>query len=108
MGHKKNEDTAMKIQRTHVWEFDLRRHVKIGDRILFNSMWRCENACDVGRYDMAPYEADVVAVYERFCMVQLKRLVECVNRWDILQVNGKTVNFGSDAGRKGKRQVCGY
>lgn len=79
---------------TKVTDWDLRKHVKIGDRITYGSTFRCEGADDLQRRELIPNSAVVTAVYRDFCMVRLKRVVEGVNRWDIYKINGVDVDFG--------------
>ncbi len=71
--------------------FDCRRYIKPGDRVEFNSMWGCSSSDDVARRNPSVYSGNVTKVYERFVMVKLKRVEECVNRCDILSINGKKV-----------------
>ena len=78
-----------------VWEFDLRRFVKPGDEIQYESEWKCDKAAEVQRRDPIIHTAKVVEVYPRFCFVQLKQVKEGVNRWDIRSVNGHPLSLGN-------------
>ena len=74
--------------------YDLRKILKKGDVIEFDSMFACNTAVQLAISGTIPYTAKVVAIYEAFCIVQLKVVKEGVNRWDITKINGKPVDLG--------------
>ena len=77
--------------------FDCRRFIRPGDTIQYESIKCCDRPEDVDRHSSTiPYEGYVLGVYEKFVIVKLKRITECVNRWDIRRINGKTV--GNETG----------
>lgn len=80
------------------WLFDCRRYVRPGDVITFTSSWHCNETQDATGVLLTPCKAIVSAVYERYVMVRLKRMTECVNRWDIQAVNGLRIHGGCFAG----------
>ena len=87
---------------TRTTDWDLRKHVKVGDRITYGSTFRCGGADELQRRDLIPNNAVVTAVNRDFCMVQLKRVVEGVNRWDIYKINGADVDFGLEKRSRGR------
>lgn len=72
--------------------FDCRRFVKPGDKVKY-----FVDAKDAGIFDAV---ADVIAVFEKFLIVQGKHITICVNRWDIQNVNGISVNGGCFLGHE--------
>lgn len=76
------------------FRFDCRKYVKPGDKIYFHSMWLCTSVDNVQRREPIPAHGIVVGVYEAFVRVKLRRVTECVNRWDIIDINGKHVHEG--------------
>ena len=76
--------------------FDCRRYIKPGDLIWYDSMFACPTADKVARHDSIPHCAMVVAVYEKLVKVKLRKTTECVNRWNIISVNGKALKRGSE------------
>ena len=71
--------------------FDCRRYIRPGDRIVYDSMKACDNVGQVDRSNPLPYEATVIKTYESFVIVKLKKITECVNRWDISKINDRHV-----------------
>lgn len=84
------------------WLFDCRRYIKPGDVITFPSAWHCNETQDATGVLLTPCKAIVEAVHERFVMVRLGHLTECVNRWDINAVNGLKMRAGCFAGMRVK------
>jgi cbb3-type cytochrome oxidase cytochrome c subunit len=41
-----------------------------------------------------PWPAAVVEVYRKFIRVELKKTIETINRWDILELRGRDVMNG--------------
>jgi len=74
--------------------FDCRKYIKIGDIVKFESMQGCSKIDDVLRHCSKPYTGVVVKVYEKFIFVKLRKIVECCNRHDILELNGHKVKGG--------------
>ena len=76
-------------------KFDLRKHLAVGDRIVFHSFFAADTIDDALRSPSASivYTGTVTAIYKKFCYVKLKHIEECVNRWDIISVNGVQVHF---------------
>lgn len=78
-------------------EFDCRRYIKPGDMIHFDSMKACDIPNQVDRFaSTIPYSGLVEAVYEKFVIVRLKTMSECVSRWNITKIND--VHVGNGAG----------
>lgn len=77
------------------YKFDCRHYILPGDIIQYESMKACDGVNNVDRYTSIRYEAPVVAVHEQFVIVKLKRIYECVNRWDISKINGRSIGSGS-------------
>ena len=71
--------------------FDCRRYIVPGDIIQFDSWKACETVNNVDRYTSIKVEAPVVDVYENFVVVNLKKIRDCVNRWDISKINGRSI-----------------
>lgn len=80
--------------------YDCRRYIKPGDHVIVDSMWCCDQSMDSQRHDAIPHAGTVVAVYEKFIRVKLRRVTECVNRWDILELNGRDVMNGRFSGHE--------
>lgn len=76
-------------------KFDCRHYILPGDRIQYDSMKACDSANNVDRYTPIKYEATVVSVYETFVIVKLKKVYECVNRWDISKINDRSIGSRS-------------
>lgn len=85
------------------WLFDCRRYIQPGDVVTFMSSWHCNEVQGTTGVLFAPCKAIVSAVYERYVMVKLKHLTECVNRWDIQAVNGLKIHAGYFNGLKERR-----
>lgn len=68
--------------------FDCRRYVRPGDHVMVDSSWCCEAANNGRRVLGTPWAATVVEVYEKFIRVKLKKTIETINRWDILELRG--------------------
>ncbi len=81
--------------------FDCRRYIRPGDRVVIDSVWCCDRVViDSAHRHQMPSCGMVVAVYRKFIRVKLKKVTECVNRWDILELNGRDVMNGCFAGHK--------
>ena len=91
----------VKDLRNH-WLFDCRRYIRPGDVLTFESVWHCNETQDATGVLATPCKAIVEVVHERFVTVRLKRLAECVNRWDISAVNGLKMHGGCFAGMRVK------
>lgn len=72
--------------------FDCREYIKPGDLIQFDSMFACPTADNVARHESIVSCGTVVAVYESFVIVKLRKIVEGVNRWNIRTVNNRKVS----------------
>ena len=81
--------------------FDCRKHIRPGDVIRCHSMKACDTYDQVLRSGTIQTDALVLGVYESFVMVKLKRVTECINRWDIIKINGRPV--GNKIGLLGRR-----
>jgi hypothetical protein len=79
--------------------FDLRQRIRPGDTVRGWSMKACDTEDQVTRKEPILAEGIVLAVYERFVLVRLKRVRDCFNRHDIANVNGKAL--GNPVGRLG-------
>ena len=71
--------------------FDCRHYILPGDKILYESIKACDSPSQVDRYTTIKYEAIVSEVFEKFVYVKLKKVKECVNRWDIIKINDRPV-----------------
>lgn len=74
--------------------FDCRRYVRPGDRVKVDSSWCCDAANNARRVLGTMYPAVVVAVYKKFIKVKLTKTIETINRWDIIELNGRDVMNG--------------
>lgn len=82
-------------------EFDCRRYIVPGDYVDYGSMKACDEAQQIDRrVSPVPCHTEVKAVYAAFVVVRLKKVTECVNRWDIQKINGTPV--GNAVGYFGK------
>lgn len=80
--------------------FDCRRYIHPGDRVMIDSMWCCDSTEDGAHRHQIPSYGTVVAVYRKFIRVKLKKVTECVNRWDVLELRGRNVMNGCFAGHE--------
>jgi hypothetical protein len=78
-------------------KFDCRNYIIPGDTIYYRGA-RCYNEGEnlLDDITFARSSAVVIAVYEKFVVVKLTRVVEYVSRWDIIKVND--INLGNEAG----------
>jgi hypothetical protein len=79
--------------------FDLRKHIGPGDTVRGWSMKACDTEDQVQQKEPIQADGIVLAVYERFVLVRLKRVRDCFNRHDIVSINGRA--FGNPSGRLG-------
>lgn len=68
---------------------DLRLHLRVGDRVVYDSMKACEKVTDVSRNNAIACEGRVLSVYRDFAVVCLSKVHDCANRMDVISVNGR-------------------
>ena len=71
-------------------EFDCRRYILPGDLVLVGT-----NKAADARSDPQTHEGIVIAAYPAFILVKLEEIVDSVNRWNIIKVNGRSVGNSS-------------
>lgn len=72
--------------RENIHLFDCRRYITKGDRITFK--------CDVKEAELFEGVAQCVDAHEQFVRIQCEHVVQTINRWHILLVNGHKVTTG--------------
>jgi len=69
--------------------WDLRDHIAVGDTIQYESMKAIGGPEDIQRRSSILYVSVVDKVYRDFVLVRLRRTLDCANRWNIMELNGK-------------------